>query len=158
MPETETEFKLNGHNGSDAADLETTEELNTAYKKLSELKGTDGVLVSLTKQDLGLLKQFVHAPDRSDDFIRIVQICDFLDEDEANNELDAFYEAVRLGMSTEYNVAHALSRASINRKGSHQNSRVAAILDTMSHQKFTSNQPAGKGGGGSGNSRSPLSG
>jgi hypothetical protein len=152
---TEHGFHLNGQDG--AVGTETEEELSTVHKTLQQLKGADGVLVSLTKQDLGLLKQMLHSPEAAgDDFTRIVLICDFLDDDEANNELDAFWEAKRLGMDTNYNVDHALSRAAINRRGAHRNSRVAALMDTMSHQKYTSNTPKG-GGGGSQNPRSPLS-
>jgi hypothetical protein len=153
--ETE-QFHLNGQKDPEGEDTETVEELQSAHKKLSNLAGVDGVLVSLTKQDLSLLKQMLHAPDSGDAFIRIVQTCDFLDEDERSKELDAFYEAVRLGMSTDYNIAHATSCASINRKGAHQNSRVAALLDALSHTKYTSNQPKG-GTSGSSNPRSPLS-
>jgi len=151
------QFHLNGQKDvEDSGDNETLEELQKSYKRLSDLKGQDGVLVSLTKQDLSLLKQMLHAPDGGDDFIKIVQICDFIDEEERNKELDAFYEAVRLGMDTKYNIAHATSCASINRKGAHNNSRVAALLDALSHTKYTSNQPKG-GDRGSSNPRSPLS-
>lgn len=152
-------FKLEGDGQGDSEEIATEEEsqeqLQAVYKKLSDLKREDGVLVTLTKQDLSLLKTLIHAPEREDDFIRIALICDFLDEDEANRELEAFYEAQRLGMDTNYNIAHALSRAAVNRKGGHTSSRVAMLLDTMSHQKFTTNQPRQKYGNYT-NPRSPL--
>lgn len=153
------EFHLDDDGHGDAEDVgveESQETLNAAFKKLRDLKREDGVLVSLTKQDISLLKQMIHAPDTSDEFIKIALICDFLDDEEANRELDAFYEAIRLGMDTKYNIAHALSRAAINRRGSHSSSRVAMLLDTLSHQKFTSNAPKARGGTGGTSSRSPL--
>lgn len=120
--------------------------LDQLLKKLDNVQpGPGGAPIKLSGTDLSLLKQMIsNNAGKTDDFIRIIQICDFLDEEEANRELEAYYEAVRLGMSTEYNIAHALSRASTNRKGSHSHSRVAALLDAMSHQKFTSNQPGVK--------------
>jgi hypothetical protein len=150
--DVEQEFHLNGQNPPE----ETVEELESVHLKLNNLAAQNGSLTSLTKQDISLLKQMLHTPEASDDFIRITLICDFLDETEANNELEAFYEAERLGMNTKYNIAHALSRAAINRKGSHRSSRVATLLDALSHQKYTTNQPRGSGNG-STNPRSPLS-
>ena len=155
----EERFHLDGDGHGDAevvgTEVETPEQVQAAYKKLADLKRDDGVLVRLGKQELGLLKQMLHAPEENtDDFIKICMICDFLDEDEANRELDAFYEADRLGMSIKYNIAHALSRVAINRKGAHHNSRVATLGDILSHQKITSNTPSGKGN--YVNPRSPL--
>lgn len=148
-------FHLNGHDTAEAvSDTATDEEIKAVQKKLGDLTRGESPLLSMTKNDISLLKQMLHAPDNSDDFTRIVQICDFLDEDEANRELEAFYEAVRLGMNTQYNISHALSRSSINRKGAHRNSRVAALLDALSHQKFTSNAP--RSANGSKNPNSPL--
>jgi len=150
-------FKLNGD--GDAAEVEATEEspaeLAAIHKKLSELKGEDGQVVSLTPQQLGILKQLLHPPDKYNNMTEILLICDFLSEEEADDELAAFYEAKRLGMDTQFNIDHALSRAAINRKG-HRTSRAALIMDTMSHQKYTSNTPGGKREH-SGNPRSPLS-
>jgi hypothetical protein len=148
------EFHLNGTDTPDA--VEETEDLEVIRKNLSDLKRGDSPTLSLSKQDISLLKQLLHAPENADAFIKIIQICDFLDEEEANRELDAFYEADRLGMNTNYNIAHALSRSSINRKGAHNTSRIGALLDTLSHQKFTTNQPKGSGNGNK-NSNSPIS-
>lgn len=119
--------------------------LDAALQNLSDISGKNGAVAALSSKEISLLRQMIGSnAEKTDDFIKIVQICDFLDEEEANNELAAYYEAVRLGMSTEFNIAHALSRASINRKENHRNSRVAALLDALSHQKFTSNQPGTK--------------
>lgn len=148
------EFHLNGDKGPEALD-ETDPELDTALKKLNELNRPGSPIISMSKQDVTLLKQMLHAPDTGDEFTKIVMICDFLDEDERNRELDAFWEAKRLGMDTNYNIDHALSCASINRKGAHRNSRVAALLDSLSHQKITSNMPKGKESSGR-NPNSPL--
>lgn len=153
MKTLEPQVGGDGHGDPDAIP-ETDEELQVVRKKLDQIARGDSPILSFSKQQIGLLNKFVNPPDKGDDFIRIVQICDFLDEDEANRELEAFYEAVRLGMSTSYNVAHALSRASINRKGAHKNSRVASILDALSHQKLTSNVPRSKDA--STNARSPI--
>lgn len=144
---------LNGHGQNDAEDIEDAAVLASARKKLDEISRGEG-MYSVSKTEIGLLKQMLRAPEKADAFSQIVQACDFLDVDEANNELDAFYEAIRLGMSTEYNISHALSRASINRRGAHNSSRVGALLDAMSHQKFTTNQPRGKDG--NSNPRSPI--
>lgn len=149
-------FHLDGQTAEAEEEEQSLEEVKAVHLKLSELKGKDGQLTTLTKQDLTLLKQMLHSPESKDEFTRIVLICDFLDEDERNRELDAFWEAVRLGMDRDYNIDHALSCSAINRKGAHRNSRVAALLDALSHQKYTSNTPKG-GGDGSRNPRSPLS-
>jgi hypothetical protein len=145
----------NGHDPEAPESSESNEELGIIRKKLNDFKRGDAPILSFSKQQIGLLNKFVNPPEQSDDFVRIVQICDFLDEDERNRELEAYYEAVRLGMSTSYNVAHALSCASINRKGAHRNSRVASILDALSHQKLTSNVPRGNNANTSGKS-SPI--
>jgi hypothetical protein len=153
------EFKLNGHDEEgDAAigDTETQAQLQAVKLKLGDLTRADSPILSFSKQELGLLHKLITAPDKSDDFTKIVEICDFLSEDEANDELFAFYEAVRLGMDTAFNIAHALSRSSINRKGGHRSSRAAMLMDTLSHQKFTSNAPRSKGSGNT-NPRSPIS-
>jgi hypothetical protein len=151
----ETGFHLNGH---DPEGEETEAGLQIARKTLESLapQGGGGLVSSLTKGDMTLLKQMLHvSSDTSDDFIKITLICDFMDDEEANRELNAFYEAERLGMCTKYNIAHALSRAAINRKGAHQNSRVASLLDALSHQKYTSNQPRSSDSGNR-NPKSPI--
>lgn len=152
---TSTEFHLGNNGHGDTEDLETQDELNLAYKKLSELKRGDGIITGLNKQDIGLLKQLLHTPDKDADFTAIVLICDFLSDEEADKELNAFYEAKRLGMDTQFNIDHALSRVAVNRKGSHRTSRAALIMDTISHQKYTTNTPGVKSNGN--NPRSPLS-
>lgn len=132
-------------NRNEVEEKQNNAELDAALQNLSDIAGRNGSVATLSSKEISLLRQMIgSSAEKSDDFIRIVQICDFLDEEEANNEIAAYYEAVRLGMSTEFNIAHALSRASINRKENHRNSRVAALLDALSHQKFTSNQPGTK--------------
>ncbi len=140
---------------TELAETEDQGTLNAAYKKLSELRGEDGVVVSLTKQELGILKQLIHAPERTASLTDILLICDFLTEEEADDELEAYYEAKRLGMDMQFNIDHALSRAAVNRKG-HRSSRAAMVMDAMSHQRFTSNVPKGKYDKSS-NPRGPLS-
>lgn len=149
------ELKVDG-NGHNPIEDETPEQLEAVRIKLSSISRGNGQLTTLTKQEVGLLHKMLNPPDKGDDFIRICQICDFLDDEEANRELEAYYEAVRLGMDTNYNIAHALSRVAINRKGSNKSNRVAALLDALSHQKYTSNQPRSKDGNSNPSSRSPI--
>lgn len=134
MAEAKLDDRLNGDR-----EEETQEELQVAYKKLSELAGPDGSVVRMSKESLSMMKQMIHGPEKYNDLTQILLICDFLSEDEANDELNAFYEAKRYGMDTQYNVDHALSRASINRKGGHSSSRVAVLLETLGRQKFSKN-------------------
>ena len=85
----EQDFKLGNNGDQDPEALDESEDqLQTAFKNLKDLKRDDGVLVSLTKQDLSLLKTMIHAPDKSDDFSRISMICDFLDEEDARRSRD----------------------------------------------------------------------
>jgi hypothetical protein len=155
----------NGHNSPldlnstvpDNNQDETQEELQAVHKKLSDLTREDGILVSLTKQQLSLLQQMLHSPDDGDKFTKIALTLDFESEDERRKVVAAFYEAVRLGMNTDWNISDALSRCATNRKNSHRTSRVGFIGETLSHSKFTSNVPRGKESGSS-NPRSPLSG
>jgi hypothetical protein len=149
----DTEFKLNGHKSEEALEgTASDEDLEVVKKKLSDLTRGESPLISLSKTDIPLLKSMLQHPDKVDSFTQIVQICDFLDEGERNRELNAYYESIRLGMDPSMNIAHALSCASINRKGAHVNSRVAALLDSLSHQKITSNMPQGSRSGSKPNS------
>ena len=137
-------------------EVETQEELQSAHKKLSDLVRGDGRLISMSKEQLGLLKQFIHAPEsETDSFISIVFLLDFVSEDERQDVVNAYYEAKALGMDTKWNMADALSRAATNRKGAHVNSRVATIGDIMSHQKQTS-YTGGSKKSGYVNPKSPL--
>lgn len=149
MADIKLEDRLNGDH-----EEETQEELQTAYKKLSELAGPDGSVVRMSKESLSMMKQMIHGPDKYNDLTQILLICDFLSEDEANDELNAFYEAKRYGMDTQYNVDHALSRASINRKGGHSSSRVAVLLETLGRQNFKSGKQREHNG--NRNPRSPI--
>lgn len=147
----------NGHRELTALEeTETPEELEAVHKKLSDLIRPDGQLISMSKEQLGLLKQFIHAPESEfDSFISMVMIMDFTSEEERQDVVNAYYEAKSLGMDTKWNMADALSRAATNRKGAHVNSRVATIGDIMSHQKQTINS-GGKQKSGYVHPNSPL--
>jgi hypothetical protein len=134
---------------------ETQEQLKGVFKNLSDLAREDGTLVRMTKQQLSLLQQALHSPDDGDSFTKVALILDFETEEERRKVVDAYYEAKRLGMDTAWNIADALSRCATNRKNSHRTNRLGWIGETLSHQKFTSNQPAGKKDGT--NPRSPIS-
>ena len=147
-------FKLGG-DGDREDKGETSETLKKTFQNLDDFEGKDGVLVSMSKQQLSILKQMINAPEHPRELTEILLICDFLSEGEADDELTAFYEAKRLGMDTQFNIDHALSRAAINRKG-HRTSRAAMVMDTMSHYKYTGNAPKGNYERSS-SPRSPLS-
>lgn len=124
---------------------ETQEQLQTAYLKLKNLTRPDGSLVTLSRQELGLLHKMLTAPEQFREE-QVFLIADFLDEDEALDHVAAFYEAKDLGMDTSFNVAFMFALAASNRKGGKSN-RVAMLLDALSHQKFTSNVKNKKGDG-----------
>jgi len=138
---------------------ETPEEIQVAIKNLGQLGGRqDGTLVSMSKQQLSLLQQALHSPDtgaETDSFIRLALILDFSSEEERRKVVDAYYEAVRLGMDTKWNIGDALSRCATNRPNSHHTNRLGWIGETLSHQKFTTNSSAG-GKNGATNPRSPI--
>jgi|SRR3989304_7232906 len=147
----------NGHieeEGVAVVGEESQEQLESAYKKLGDLT-RGGSPLRFTRQELGLLHRMMTAPEEFREE-QVFLLCDFLDENEALDHVAAFYEAKELGMDTGFNVAFMFALAASNRKMGRTN-RIAAILDAMSHQKFTSNV-SGKGKGAQYvNPRSPLS-
>jgi len=76
------------------------------------------------------------AQGKSDQVLKEAQA---LAEEERRKVVDAYYEAKRLGMETQWNVADALSRCALNGRKARQTSLAAQIMDTLSHQKFTQN-------------------
>ena len=143
-----------------AEEVETTEELQAALKKLSDLPRADGQLVTFSKQQIGLLMQLVHVPEQMDaarTYLTLLPSADFVSVDEMWAHLNAFDEAVYWGLDLWQNVRYLQALLACNRKGSHQSSRAANIMETMSHQKFTSNV-SGKGhhSNAGSNPRSPL--
>jgi len=129
-----------GHGDSEDIGPESQEELEAVHKKLSELARKDGQVITMAKQQLTLLKHLITPPEseKHKDLFYALMICDFLDDEEADNELAGFFEAERLGMDRDWNLAHMLSRVSINRKGPKTN-RPNSIIEMFMHQKLTTN-------------------
>jgi len=151
MAMPELEIHPNGHEPEE----ESQEQLQAVYKTLKELKGPNGQLVSMGKQDLALLKQILSANTeeyREQMFWRMVS---FVDEDEAHNHVAAFYEAQELGMDTKFNVAYLFAMCSVNRKGNFTSNLITQLTDTMQMAKHAY-PPNKKGNYGNGNPRSPI--
>lgn len=150
MPQVELEINSNGHEPEE----ETQEQLNTAYKNLKDLTRGDGSLVSISKQDMSLLKQILSAATEEYKEQIMWRMCDFVDDEEALDHVAAYYEAKDLGMDTGFNVAFMFALVSANRKSSHSN-LIAQLIDAVQHGKWVSN--LGKGSNNNGRSpRSPL--
>jgi len=147
--ELELETGPDGHEPEE----ETQEQLDTAYKKLRDLAGGGTSMVTMTKQDLSLMKQILTTTSEEYKEQMMWRMCDFLDEDEALNHVAAFYEAKDLGMDTGFNVAFMFALVSANRKTNKTN-LISQILDTMQHSKWIPSFKKGQGNGH--NPRSPL--
>ena len=141
-----------GRNG-DEPEAETQEQLDSSFKNLQSLTRGDGSLISISKQDLSLLKQILSAATEEYKEQIMWRMCDFIDEDEALDHVAAYYEAKDLGMDTGFNVAFMFALVSANRKTNKSN-LIAQILDTMQHGKWI--QPFKKRGDNGHNPRSPL--
>ena len=152
--ETEKELELEtGSDGHGEPEVETQEQLAGAYKKLTDLAGGGTSMVTMTKQDLSLMKQILTAVSEEYKEQIMWRMCDFLDEDEALDHVAAFYEAKDLGMDTRFNVAFIFALVSANRKTNKSN-LISQILDAMQHGKWIPNLKKGQGNGH--NPRSPL--
>jgi len=132
---------------------ESQEQLQTVYKKLSELSGDGASMVTMSKQDLSLMKQILTSASEEYKEQTMWRMCDFLDEDEALDHVAAFFEAKDLGMDTAFNVAFMFALVSANRKTNKSN-LISQILDTVQHGKWAPNFKKGQGNGH--NPRSPL--
>jgi len=136
---------------------ESQEQLDTAYKRLSDLvgDGRDGSLVTFGKTEMSLMQKILSTGTekyRDQIFWRLVS---FVDPRESMIHVNAYYEAVNLGMNTEYNVAlmFALCSTYAHRTGTNL---ISQILDTLQHGKWAGNQQ--KRGNDGAHNRSPLSG
>jgi hypothetical protein len=152
----ETDFKLNGHDpAGDAAIEEQLVQVGGALKDLDNFKRGDGILVRGTKEQLSLLNKMLASPDNTEDrFTSALSRANFIDDQEMKIHINAYAEAVELGMTTEFNIQMLEGLRGTNRKGGFKSNLVAALLDGLSHQKYTSNTPGVKSGGT--NSRSPI--
>ncbi len=150
----ELEERLDGdHSG---AEVETEEQLATAYKQLKDLvgKGQDGSLVSYGKQELSLMQKILSTGSEKYRNEQWWRECDFEDQEEAMKHVNAFFEAEELGMDTHFNVAYSFSLSSTNRKIV-RNNLIAQLLSSLEHGKWASAQQGRKKDGT--NPRSPLS-
>lgn len=133
---------------------ETKEQLEAVKLKLSKLADPDSPAIHLTKEQLGLLKSMITAPESDDKYREALLIADFLDDEEADNFINAIWESKRYGMDIGPDLDWALARAAVNRNQPRTN-RVAQIMDTLSHAKFTTYSTQ-KGKDGQKFSRSPI--
>jgi hypothetical protein len=148
-----------GNGNGTVAELEQTEspeQIQGLYAKLSELKRGDGSLVTLSKQDMSLMQKILTTGNEAYKDEQFWRMCSFLDEDEAKDHVDAFYEAKDLGMDTGFNVSYAFALVATNRKTAMTN-LIAQLTDTLQHGKWAGAAQQGNKGQGHGNSRSPIS-
>ena len=144
-----------GDGHGDVEETESQEQLQGAFKKLTDLARGDGSLVSMTKQDLSLMQWMLRAVSEEYKEQAMWRMCDFCDEEEALDHVAAYYEAKDLGMDTGFNVAFMFALCSANRKGS-KNNLMAQLMDTMQHGKWIDTNKKGKDYGNK-SPRSPLS-
>lgn len=128
----------------------------TARAKIEEWRKGSPAIANLGAGELSLLKQMIAAPEeyRRQQFFLI---CEFLDREEALDHVAAFYEANDLGMDTSFNVAFMFAIAACNEKG-HKTNRVAQLLDSMNHIRYTANTPKDERKRTGGSEKSPFSG
>lgn len=153
MTQKATDFKLHP-DGHEDAEVETQGQLDTAFKKLSELSGDGTSMVTMSKQDLSLMKQILTAASEEYKEQIMWRMCDFIDEDEALDHVAAYYEAKDLGMDTGFNVAFVFALVSSNRNTNKSN-LISQILGALQYSKWAPSSQKGKTNGH--NPRSPLS-
>ena len=149
LGQVDLEQPANGH------EPESDEQLGTVLKRLQDLKREDGSVVRLSQQELGVLQSILKTTTEKYREETIFRMMSFLDEDEAQDNVAAYYEAKDLGMDTTFNVAWMFALVSVNRK-SPQTNLTANLLRVMN--PFASNQSTmnNKGKNNATNPRSPL--
>jgi hypothetical protein len=153
---TDVEERQNGHGDANDIGEESQEQLDAVARKLSTLSRKDGSLVSMSKQDLSLLKQMLMAASEEYKEQVMWRMCDFIDEDEAMDHVNAYYEAKELGMDTGQNVAYMYALCSANRNTNHSN-LMSQLLSAMQYGKWTGNNNTKGKSNDNANPRSPLS-
>ena len=141
-------------NGHEEPKEESQEQLQEVARKLKGLTREDGSVVSMSKQELGLLQRMLQANTEKYKEQAMWRMCDFIDENEALDHVAAYYEAKELGMDTDFNVAFMFALCSANRKIAKTN-LIAQLMDTMQHGQWARNQNKGKNDNGR-SPRSPL--
>lgn len=145
------------HWENEGGGAEENERIASARAKVESWRKEDPAISNLGMGELSLLKQMLAAPEeyhRQQFFL----ICEFLNREDALDHVAAYYEAVELGMDTGFNVAYMFACAASNEKGQVRSSRVAALLDSLSHFRYTANTPKDEKKRTGGSERSPLSG
>lgn len=140
-------------NGEHEAEPETQEQLETAYVNLKDV-ARPGAMLQFGKQELGLLHTILRASTEEYKELAMWRMCDFIDEDEAQDHVAAYYEAKELGMDTSFNVAFMFALCSVNRKGNRSN-LIAQLTDTLQHGKWAASNTKDRSHNGV-NPRSPL--
>ena len=99
----------------------------------------DGIGGNISSTNLSVIKHmFLGVPERYKDSAFWL-IASFLDEDEAQDHVDAYHEALELGMDTTWNVDSVLARAAAYRVYKGVN-RISEILNALSSFRYTTNQ------------------
>ncbi len=150
--EQKTSLKLGiGKDGGEGPEAETQEQLNAVRKNLEDLAGEGTSLVTMSKQDLSLMKQILAAASEEYKEQIMWRVCDFVDEDEALDHVAAYYEAKDLGMDTTFNVAFMFALISTNRKTTNTN-LISKILGTLQYSNWTQKSKGKSDGNRSSNS------
>lgn len=134
------------------------DEATTARAKVEEMRGGEGnAITNVVQSELGLLKMIISAAamDKLQDHL-FWRMSSFLDENEALDHVAAYWEAKDLGMDTAFNLDYIFALCSANRKIGRTN-LTAAILDSISSFRYTSNQPKDDKKGTGVRSTGPLS-
>ena len=110
----------------------TPEDELAAQEKLKEWSREGNAVTSLINSELGLLKTVLTAGsvETLKDHI-FWRMCSFLDEDEAKDWCDCFYEAKDLYMSTDWVLSSIFALCSANRKIGKSNV-ISAVMETLS--------------------------
>lgn len=154
MAEIEVDYEPGIDSGNGHHEEESPEQLQAAVKKLDALTRGTGSVVSLTKQELGLMQTLLRTTTEKYREETLWRMADFLDDDQALDHVAAYYEAKELGMDTSFNVAFVFALCSVNRKGAETN-LLSSILDSLQMAKHAGNTYR-KDERGSNNPRSPI--
>ena len=134
-----TEYHL-GDNGHKDVEEESQDQLNTAAKNLQSLVRGDGSVTSMGKVELSLLQKMLTPLSDELKDVLFFRMCDFIDDEEAVDHVNAYYEAKDTGMDTSFNVALMFALCSANRRGGFQSNLIGVLTDTLQHAKWANTQ------------------